>query len=368
MAAAAGPVSLSPVAPTPIRMLGAFVKAAESFDKGWMLMRDANGLLVVASAAATLLPGGFATKAMLDDDVPAASDTDLVNVECGVYSVPMLSTSAFVVGDKPAPIYAHNNREFAKSGAGRSIAGLFICLDDARPTTHCIAWIGPEGAAMAAGIHSLVQAASRVARGVVYNNQADLAAFTVASDDGITYVEGDRVLLVGQSTTTQNGIYTVGAVSAGAAALTRAADMPAAAKLPNGIVIEISEGTYFAGSSWKAMATQTGGWTVGTHDPAFYPRSQHYTVTLAAGVFTIGVGSTTTPDEPLFLFSTTKSDVQVTPNTPNTVTNTIDYKAAVGDRTAGKAGTAIVIAKAFKADATTNAADVSSVDVHVTNW
>ncbi|MFI0434026.1 MAG: hypothetical protein ACH36H_12910, partial [Candidatus Nanopelagicales bacterium] len=49
-------------------------------------------------------------------------------------------------------------------------------------------------------------------RGVVYSNVASLAAFTVASNDGLTYTEGQRVLLANQTTAAQNGIYVVGAV------------------------------------------------------------------------------------------------------------------------------------------------------------
>jgi hypothetical protein len=152
MGAAIGPVSMNRVGNTPIKLLGAFVKTAEEFDKGWMLMRDSSGLFVEASVATTLLPGGFADRALLGDDAPSGDDTDLINVETGIYSVPMLSTSTFAVTDKPGPIYAHNNREFAKSSSGRSIAGLFICLDDEFPTARCVAWIGPEGAAIAKGI------------------------------------------------------------------------------------------------------------------------------------------------------------------------------------------------------------------------
>lgn len=152
MAAATGPVSLCPVGNTPIKMFGAFVATGQDFDKGWYLARNASGLFVEATVTTTLLPGGFVDRALLGDDIPTGDDTDLVNVETGVYRVPMLSTSTFAVTDKPGPIYAHNNREFAKSSSGRSIAGLFLCLDDENPTTHCIAWIGLEGAAIAKGI------------------------------------------------------------------------------------------------------------------------------------------------------------------------------------------------------------------------
>ena len=346
--------------------VGGYLATGETFYKDWVAARNASGLIVEPSAIKTLLPGGFIDRSIL---TAAASDTsDQANLVTGLYSVPMLSTSAFAATDGPLPIYFHNNREFAKSNSGRSVAGVFLCLDPDRPTTHAIARIGLEGAAIGKALAAAIEAPSRTVRGVVYNNQADLAAFTVASDDGITYVEGDRVLLAGQSTAAQCGVYVVGAVAAGAAALTRAADMPSGARLPNGSVVEVSEGTWYAGSSWKAMSTTTGGAVIGTNDPVFYPRTFKGVFTLAAGVFTVGVGSSATPDEPLYIWSTTKSTIHVTYDTPNTITATVGLKAAAADRVAGKAGTAVLIAKAVKTDSTTDTNNVSTVNITVTNW
>ena len=66
-------------------------------------------------------------------------------------------------------------------------------------------------------------------RGASTANVANLASFTVAND-GITLVAGDRVLLKNQSTVAQNGIYVVGTVGGGTAALTRATDWDEAAE------------------------------------------------------------------------------------------------------------------------------------------
>jgi hypothetical protein len=211
--------------------------------------------------------------------------------------------------------------------------------------------------------------ATRTARGVVYSNVADLAAFTVASDDGITYVAGNRVLLTMQTTTTQNGIYVVGTVGSGTAPLTRATDMPAAAVMPNGMVVEISEGTHYKGSSWKAMSTQAGGWTVGTHNPVFYPRIFKKTVTLAAGTYKIGFGSTATPDEPLFLLSTTDSMVNVTRDTAGgTLTGTVMYACPVTTRVAGLPGVANIVINSVIEAGTIQNQDTSTLSVLITNW
>ena len=344
--------------------IGAFVKAGETFYKDWVVARDASGVLVEPSSVSTLLPGGYIDRSILT--APSASDTHQANLVTGLFSVPMLSTSKFAAGDGPLPLYFENNREFAKSNSGRSVAGVFLCLDPKRPTTHAIALVSLEGAAIGGALERAMTAPSRNVRGVVYNNQADLSAFTVASDDGITYVEGNRVLLAGQTTAAQNGVYVVGTVATGAAPLTRAPDMPSGARLPNGLVVEVSEGTFYAGSTWKALSTTTGGFVVGTNDPTFYPKHYRQTVTLSAGVYTVGVGSTATPDEPLFLRAGASFSWGY--NTPNTITATVGIKAAVGDRTAGKAGAAVAVVKAVKTDSTTDAGNLSTVDVMFTNW
>lgn len=345
--------------------LGAYVLTAETFYKNWVMARDAAGLLVEPTAIRTLLPGGYVDRSLLVAAV--GSDTDQANVETGFFSVPMLSTSVFAASDAPLPIYFENNREFAKSNSNRSVAGLFLFLDPARPTTHCIAWIGPEGAAIGKALERHIVAATRNVRGVVFNNQASLAAFTVASDDGITYIENDRVMLVGQTTAEQCGIYVVGVVAAGVAPLTRAADMPAGARIPNGVVVEVAAGTTYANSTWKATATTTGGWVVGTNDPVFYPKIYKQKVTLASGTYTIGAGSSATPDEPLFMLAGAVVSCSRAA-TGGTVTSTIQYNSVFGTRVAGKHGTAVAIILATVAAGTINTADNSDVDVLITNF
>jgi hypothetical protein len=222
----------------------------------------------------------------------------------------------------------------------------------------------------AALLEVLTKAAVRRVRGVVYSNQADLNAFTVASDDGITYVEGDRVLLAAQSTGAQNGVYVVGVVGGGTAPLTRAADMPAALALPLGSIVEVGpEGTYYKNSTWKATATTTGGAVIGTNDPLFYPRVWRQTITLAAGTYKIGFGSTATPDEPLFLKSTTESMVNITRDTAGgTLTGTVMYACPVTTRVAGLPGTANIVINSVIEAGTIQNQDTSTLSVLVTNW
>ncbi len=117
--------------------------------------------------------------------------------------------------------------------------------------------------------------ATRYVRGVVTSAIADLAAFTVASDDGLTYAEGDRLLYVPASSVA--GIYVVGKVTAGVAALTLAGDWRSGSVQPGGVQVLVNEGTTWGGTRW--FASLAGPITVGASSPAFYPKE--YTTTSA---------------------------------------------------------------------------------------
>ena len=124
------------------------------------------------------------------------------------------------------------------------------------------------------------------ARGVVTANVADLSAFTVAGNDGITYVAGDVVFLANQTTAKQSGPYVVGTVGTGTAPLTRPSWWAAASTIPVGQIIEIGpEGTKWGASSWKTEAAKNK--VVDTDDPNFYPRVVQGTQALTAGSATV---------------------------------------------------------------------------------
>lgn len=198
------------------------------------------------------------------------------------------------------------------------------------------------------------------ARGVVLVDVPTLSAFVVAQN-GVTYVAGDVVLLANQATAAQCGLYLVGTVS-GTAPLTRIAALPAAAVGVNGTIVQVSEGTLFAGSEWKAMATTTGGYVVGTNDPLFYPRVCQGTLTLSSGTKTLGSA------DGLWLFSTALA-IHATPNTAGgTTTLSISYGSTTASRTAGKSGTAAAIILARVAAGSIQNQDNSTVDWSVQNW
>lgn len=326
------------------------------FDGAVTALDPVSGKWVEAKANPRLVAHGIARCADSFDN-SAGTNTAEMLVDSGTY---LMIASGLVDADEGKTVFVVDDQTFSLSSAGgtRPIMGKLAEVVDA---THGYIDIEPPSA------H--VNAASGVplVRGVVYNDQADLTAFTVASDEGLTYTEGQTLALVGQTTGAECGPYVVGAVAAGVAALSRPAWWYAAMSIRNGFTFEVSEGTWFAGSSWKSMTT--GAKVVDTDDPLFYPRNFRQTVTLAAGVYTIGVGSSATPDEPLFLFSTTRSMVTALRNTADTCTATTGgYGAPVASRIAGKRGTAAVLVQAQVAAGTLNNADISTVDVLITNW
>jgi hypothetical protein len=94
-------------------------------------------------------------------------------------------------------------------------------------------------------------------------NIANLAAFDTTNQiDGVTVVEGDRVLLNGQTDKSENGIYVVGEVVADIAALTRAEDANTSDQVNAGMFMFVNEGDAHADSGWVLVTD--GDITLGT--------------------------------------------------------------------------------------------------------
>lgn len=375
-----------PGARKPVSTIDLPVKASTKILAGTIVCTDASGWAVPATAATGLRPWG---KAQAIADNTDGSNGDIkVNVllpsEIWVDLWTNDTGTALVAGDRGKRCYMLDNQTLTGDPSGNS-PGPYIyevesgvgvwawfeaaagAVDDVTAGEVQVADAG--GLYTATELESLllelkVSAPVRQVRGVVYSNVDDLAAFTVASNDGLTYVAGQRVLLAAQTTAAQCGVYVVGTVAAGVAPLTRAADMPAGAAVVPGGIIEVSEGTVFAGSTWKAFATA--GAIIGTNDPVYYPRKYSSVVTLSSGTYTIGAGG---GSEPLFLRSTTLSDVQVTRDTAGgTITTTIMYVAPIASMIAGKAGTAAVLVRSAVAAGTILNTDNSTLRVGITNW
>jgi hypothetical protein len=77
--------------------------------------------------------------------------------------------------------------------------------------------------------------------------------------DGVTLSAGDRVLLAGQSTTTQSGIYVVAV-----GAWTRSVDADATGEIKDGTIVPVGEGTAGADSLYICTGTSATPWIPGT--------------------------------------------------------------------------------------------------------
>lgn len=196
-------------------------------------------------------------------------------------------------------------------------------------------------------------------RGVVDSN-VNTSAFSVANRDGITYVAGDLVLLVKQSTPAQNGVWYVDAPSGGVANLERTSGWSSGATIRRGDAVDVGfEGTLYGGTRWRV--TSSGNVVVDTDDPALYPEKCLARVTLASGQYTMGSA------EGLWLLSAAGSRVSATRVAGSGTTLTLEYAAPSASRTAGPVGTGAVLLRAEVAGGTVNVLDASVVDVTVHN-
>lgn len=142
-----------------------------------------------------------------------------------------------------------------------------------------------------------------------------------ATIDGIAMVAGDRVLLTGQSTASQNGLYTWNGASS---AMTRTTDANTSAKVSGGLFTFVSEGTY-ADSGW-----------VLTTDSSITLGSTALTFTQFSGAGQITAGSGLTKSGNTIAISTSAT----LPGTPSIATS-----PAVDDNSTKVASTAWFIAQ-----------------------
>lgn len=103
--------------------------------------------------------------------------------------------------------------------------------------------------------------------GATLTNAGTLAALVI---DGVTVPINSRVLVIGQSLSFQNGIYTLTTLGTGSVAwiLTRATDYDTPSEIKPGDIVPISSGTLYGGTSWLQTAAVT---TIGTDPIIFSP-------------------------------------------------------------------------------------------------
>jgi len=146
-------------------------------------------------------------------------------------------------------VWMYDDHTIADNSAGetRQPAGYFAGLE---PDDAVRIFVSSRRVGSDADISHPDEISLHRVRGVALADVANLAAFTVAND-GITFAATERVGLVAQTSTEENGVYVVGTVAGGTAPLTRALDADGAAEIVSGMVIVASEGTLGKDRAWK---------------------------------------------------------------------------------------------------------------------
>jgi phage-related tail fiber protein len=129
-------------------------------------------------------------------------------------------------------------------------------------------------------------------------------AATVTVIDGVTLVDGDRVLLVKQNSAAENGIYTWSSTTS---KLTRATDADSSGDVSAGMRIYVEEGTVNAKSIWIVIST--GQLTVGSSAIVFAKDGVVNTTDLSGTYGSATKSVTLTIDESGNITSITESDI-----------------------------------------------------------
>jgi hypothetical protein len=167
-----------------------------AISKGWLVAKNAAGVLVKMAAQIGLKTWGRATQ----DADPTTATADFTTVTEGVVSCLSQSTSvgdAFVDADAPAPAFGVDNQTIGKLPSGRSIAGVFLGIHNG--TEKALVYTGPIAYCLAKAL----LAASAFQAGA---NLTDAAA-TIQIGEG-----GWRVLQAG--VLTANRVLTLGTTNA----------------------------------------------------------------------------------------------------------------------------------------------------------
>ena len=335
------------------------VAAATTIYGNGLVGTNASGYAVPGSASNALKIWGVCEKQVVNTSAAGYGDAGELDVEVrqGCFFFAQTGT-AFTIADVGKLCYVADDQTVSLSDGGgvRPAAGKVLAV---RADGQIGVLVGFPSLYDADDDLNLTTSAARVvrARNVVVANVADLDAFTVAGNDGITNVAGDVVLLVAQSTAAQNGLYVVGTVAAGEAPLTRLGAMAAGDTVLSGqITVKVGAGTLFAHTEWK---NTTASGVVGTNDLAFYPGRVVSERVLVAGTVTIS-------DIPIL--SATKTQFSINRKTANTCTATTGGYVTNGAPTPGAIGTASAAVMAAVAAGTINNADISTLEVTVINW
>jgi hypothetical protein len=203
------------------------------------------------------------------DDTVVATETDLSgaitahDVASGVHGI-----TGDVVGTTDTQTLSN------KSLGSNLDAGTYTITNLGAPQNSTDAATKAYVDAVSEGLH--VHEAAKVYVGSNINLSTQLEAGDII--DGVTLAANDRVLVNGQTTQSQNGIYVVQA----SGSAVRAADFDTAQEVASGDFIFVSAGTNYANTGWVQTLTPA---TIGTDSISFTQFS-------GAGTYTAGNGLT----------------------------------------------------------------------------
>lgn len=159
-----------------------------------------------------------------------------------------------------------------------------------------------DDVAQGLNIHAASWAATTANLNATYNNGTSGVGATLTNagtqaafeTDGVSPSVGDRILVKNQTTTSQNGIYTVTTVGSGSTnwVLTRATDFDSAVEIAGGDFTFVDNGTTLANTGWVQVDEVT---TVGTDPIVFQQFSGAGTYTASNGVLLTGTNFTFQP-------------------------------------------------------------------------
>jgi hypothetical protein len=159
-----------------------------------------------------------------------------------------------------------------------------------------------DDVAQGLNIHAASWAATTANLNATYNNGTSGVGATLTnagtqaafSTDGVSPSLNDRILVKDQTTTSQNGIYTLTTVGSGSTnwVLTRATDFDNAVEIAGGDFTFVDNGTLYANTGWVQVDEVT---TVGTDPIVWQQFSGAGTYTASNGVLLTGTNFTFNP-------------------------------------------------------------------------
>lgn len=198
--------------------------------------------------------------------------------------------------------------------------------------------------------------------GATLTNAGTQAAFVT---DGITPSIGDRILVKNQTTTSQNGIYTVtvtGSVSTNWV-LTRATDFDQAVEIAGGDFTFVDNGTTLANTGWVQIDEVT---TVGTDPIVWQQFSGAGTYTASNGVLLTGTNFTFAPQSGKGL-ETGASGAAIKLATTSGLNLSSDLAVGAGNGITVLTNTVAIDTAVVVSKYATNVGDASSTSITVTH-